>query len=249
MGVESGMRILNRDVIKYAAMLAMLLNHIANIFLAPGTPLYKLFLNIGYFTAVTMCYFLVEGYEYTRSKEKYGRRLLVFAVLSQIPYSMAFADGKWIELNGFNMLFTLYLCFRLIQVMDQVKVREERFARIAVIFLLAVFCDWFVLAPAFTMLFVRAKDSGKKNSAAFLASMGMFFAVKFLGGIGMVPLGENLADSIYAVLGIGLSGIVILYLYNGRRMEAGRTFSKWFFYLFYPVHLLVLGIIRIWWKC
>ena len=39
MGVESGMRILNRDVIKYAAMLAMLLNHIANIFLAPGTPL------------------------------------------------------------------------------------------------------------------------------------------------------------------------------------------------------------------
>ena len=65
----------------------------------------------------------------------------------------------------------------------------------------------------------------------------------------MVPLGENLADSIYAVLGIGLSGIVILYFYNGKRMEAGRTFSKWFFYLFYPVHLLVLGIIRIWWKC
>ena len=62
--MESAMKILSRDVIKYFAMLTMLLNHIANVFLTPGTLLYEFFLNIGYFTAVTMCYFLVEGYGY-----------------------------------------------------------------------------------------------------------------------------------------------------------------------------------------
>ena len=45
--------------------------------------------------------------------------------------------------------------------------------------------------------------------------------------------------------GILLAGIVIVYFYNGKRAERGRNFSKWFFYLFYPVHLLELGIITV----
>lgn len=57
-----GWRVLNRDVIKYIAMTAMLLNHIANIFLVPGTLWYEVLVDIGYFTAITMCYFLVEGF-------------------------------------------------------------------------------------------------------------------------------------------------------------------------------------------
>ena len=60
---------MNRDQIKYAAMFTMLLNHIANIFLEPGTFLFEVMVDVGYFTAITMCYFLVEGYGYTCSKE------------------------------------------------------------------------------------------------------------------------------------------------------------------------------------
>ena len=66
-------------------MAAMLLNHIAYIFLPEGI-LFEIFLNLGYLTAVTMCYFLVEGYQYTHSKKKYLQRLVLFAFLSQIPY-------------------------------------------------------------------------------------------------------------------------------------------------------------------
>ena len=62
-----GWRVLNRDVIKYIAVTAMLLNHIANIFLVPGTLWYEVLVDIGYFTAITMCYFLVEGFRYTHS--------------------------------------------------------------------------------------------------------------------------------------------------------------------------------------
>ena len=65
---------LNRDVIKYIAMLTMLLNHISIIFMKSGSFLSELFLDIGYFTAITMCYFLVEGFQYTHSKKNYGIR-------------------------------------------------------------------------------------------------------------------------------------------------------------------------------
>ena len=47
---------LNRDVIKYIAIVTMTLNHIANALLPEGTFLYTLFTDIGYFTAITMCF-------------------------------------------------------------------------------------------------------------------------------------------------------------------------------------------------
>ena len=66
-------RVLNRDVIKYIAMITMLLNHISTVFMEPGTLLAELFLDIGYFTAITMSYFLVEGFHHARSRKKYGQ--------------------------------------------------------------------------------------------------------------------------------------------------------------------------------
>ena len=82
---------LNRDQIKYFAVFTMLLNHVANIFLQPGTFACEALKDIGYFTAPVMCWFLVEGYRYTRSVKKYAGRLLIFAVISQLPYYLAFA--------------------------------------------------------------------------------------------------------------------------------------------------------------
>ncbi len=66
---------LNRDQIKYIAVFTMLLNHVANIFLQPGTFACEALKDIGYFTAPVMCWFLVEGYRYTRSVKKYAGRL------------------------------------------------------------------------------------------------------------------------------------------------------------------------------
>ena len=65
---------MNRDQIKFLAIITMTCNHIANIFLTPGTLLFEVMIDIGYFTAITMCYFLVEGYGYTHDKKKYGER-------------------------------------------------------------------------------------------------------------------------------------------------------------------------------
>ena len=80
---------MNRETIKLLAMLTMFCNHFACVFLETGTAGNEIMTDIGYFTAVTMCYFLVEGYHYTHSRKKYAQRLLVFGVISQIPYSLA----------------------------------------------------------------------------------------------------------------------------------------------------------------
>lgn len=243
--MEERQKVLNRDVIKYFAAFTMLLNHIAHVFLTPGTVLYEIFLNLGYFTAVTMCFFLAEGYGYTRSKEKYVYRLLVFAVISQVPYSMAFAEEGFMEFNGFNMIATLLLCFLIILTLDEVRNPSLRTGIVAGLILLSVCCDWPVLAPVFTILFVRAQDVWEERRDAYIKAAVFFGAVTFLGGLGRISIGRNLFQTFAGMAGIALSGIVILGFYNGRQMKCGRKFSKWFFYVFYPLHLLVIGIIRV----
>ena len=64
---------LTRDTIKYIAIFTMLLNHIANVLLPENTILWEVFIDIGYFTAITMCYFLVEGFYYTHSRRNMAR--------------------------------------------------------------------------------------------------------------------------------------------------------------------------------
>ena len=237
-------KLLNKDIIKYMAMFTMLLNHIANIFLPNGI-LYEICLNLGYFTAVIMCYFLVEGYQYTHSKKRYLQRLLLFTLISQIPYSLAFTTEAYIEFHGFSMMATLTLCFFILLTVEKVKSRLSKAIVILLLILLSSFCDWSLLAPIFTLLFIWAQNSTARLKAAFFISALLFGLFNFTGGIGTFSLGANLFYSVSAMAGVGLGGLCILYLYNGKRMQRGQNFSKWFFYFFYPVHLLILGIIRI----
>lgn len=238
-------KVLNRDVIKYIAMAAMLLNHISTVFMKPGTVLGDIFLDIGYFTAITMCYFLVEGYEYTHSKKNYAARLAVFALISEVPYCLAFTENGVIEFYGMNMIFTLLLCFLILLALEKIRNIFLRDLIIAGLIILSCFSDWAILAPVFTLLFVWAKGSQNKLKKAFFIAAVIFGVLNFAGGAGRFSGEVNLIYALASVCGIIFSGIAIIYLYNGKRMERGRRFSKWFFYWFYPVHLLILGLIRI----
>lgn len=59
-----------------------------------------------------------------------------------------------------------------------------------------------------------------------------------------LPAGQ-VWEAVGCAVPILVSAFVILYLYNGRRAARGRTLYKWFFYAFYPAHLLVLGLLRL----
>lgn len=236
---------LNRDVIKYIAMFTMLLNHIAHVFPLPGTLLRELFIDLGYFTAPVMCYFLVEGYHYTHSKKQYGIRLAVFALLSELPFCLAFTSGGRFSFMGMNMIFTLLLCFLILVAME--RIANPFLGKLAVFALIvaSVFSDWAILAPLFTILFARAGQEKADVRKAFVIATLAFGLVNFCGGIGYDPLQRNLLFSLGTMIGPALAGFVIVGLYNGKRMEKGRVFSQWFFYLFYPVHLLILGLVRV----
>jgi len=235
---------LNRDTIKYIAMFTMLLNHIANAFVPYGSIWYEILVDIGYFTAITMCYFLVEGYEYTHSKRKYGLRLFGFAVLSQFPFSLAFSEPGELRFHGFNMLFTLFICFLILVVGEKVKNPVLR----GVLWVVLVFCtvnsDWPLLAAIYTLLFRWAGKSRTRLKVVYPVAALLFALLMVPNGIYLYPLGEAVLRTVCGTLGIFVSGACILYLYNGRRAEHGQNFSKWFFYLFYPAHLLVIGLLH-----
>ena len=155
---------LNRDQIKYIAVFTMLLNHVANIFLQPGTFACEALKDIGYFTAPVMCWFLVEGYRYTRSVKKYAGRLLIFAVISQLPYYLAFARNHLAPWYTLNMMFTLFLCLCLL--IAEEKILDPGKKSLVVLGIIAVssICDWAILAPCIRFGFTgqeRIQSAGK----------------------------------------------------------------------------------------
>lgn len=236
---------LNRDTIKYIAMFTMLLNHISAIFLQRGTFLAELFQDVGYFTAPVMCWFLVEGYQYTHSKKNYAARLFLFALLSEIPFCLAFSYVGEISFVGLNMLFTLFFCFMILLAEEKIKNRFLKTVIQILLVLVTVICDWPLMAAIYTIMFSHTYQSKKKAAISFGAATLIFAAFEYTTNSFLYSGAELVLRIIYPCLGVAAAGITVLCFYNGKRAEHGRTFSKWFFYLFYPVHLLILGLLRI----
>ncbi len=193
---------LNRDEIKYIAIVAMLANHFAAIFLNSGT-------------------------------------------LSQIPYCMAFTKQGVISFTGFNMLFTLLLCFLICLIVEKVPNIIMKIVLIIMIFICSMKCDWGIGAPVFTLLFIWSKNSILKKKIAFVIPTVLFGLYNFIGCHGKVPIVTCILSALICMIGMGMSGICIIYFYNGKIAKIGKSFSKWFFYIFYPLHLLIFALIRI----
>lgn len=145
----SSCRVLNRDQIKLLAIITMTFNHISHVLMTPGSILAEIFEDIGYFTAVTMCFFLAEGYRYTRSKKAYAQRLLIFAFISQVPYVLA------VGFFQLNVLFTLFICFLIFCVMDSSLSDLRKKLLLTGLVLFTVICDWAVVLAVAAILFKR----------------------------------------------------------------------------------------------
>ncbi|MBQ0058351.1 MAG: conjugal transfer protein TraX, partial [Lachnospiraceae bacterium] len=152
---------ISQEAIKYFAMLTMLINHIGSIFMPEHSIESSLMKAIGYFTAVTMCYFLVEGYYHTSSKERYSRRLLIFAIVSQLPYMLAFSGESIITFHvfnmdipfpGFSMIFTLWICFQLLITLEDSNIADRKAYAIGLVCITGL-GDWPFLAPLFVWAF------------------------------------------------------------------------------------------------
>lgn len=230
------MKTLSRNALKYIAVAAMLIDHIGMFFVPVSTPSGCMMRVIGRLTAPIMCMFLAEGYIYTSSKAKYGLRLFIFAVISQFAY--AFAHGFGILTADFNMIFTLFLCFIILLAYEKIENEILKFAVIIACVAVSYFGDWGVIAPlwVFGLYFYKGKKE-KQTTIFCIVSVLHILSCTFSG----LNNGYSWYSSLWQT-GVFLF-VPLLYLYNG---ENGRktVFSKWFFYVFYPLHLVVLELIN-----
>lgn len=234
-------RIFNRDIIKLVAMFTMLLNHITYIELFPLSPvLHEVMEDIGYFTAPVMCFFLVEGFQYTGSRKQYGLRLMLFAVISQIPYGLVAQDGS------LNMIYTLLCSYLILIVMEQFPKTTGSTVLCALLVMATMNSDWALIAPMLTILLYRSAGDRKKMAWGFGITYIAFSLCNMIDYAEKMNCNITTAVVHGALSGLGIltAAFTVLVLYNGKRIEHGKEAAKWFFYIFYPTHLLILYLLK-----
>lgn len=234
-------QVLSRDSIKYFSMITMFLSHFATIFLKPTTLIFEIFFSLGFFSAITMCVFLVEGYRYTHSKEKYFCRLLIFALISEVPWRLAFNPPPIM----LNMLFTLIICFLILIIINEVTNKILKTFIILGLVLLSSIGDWGILAAIFTIVFAKWNTSKKKMFCAYSICLCFFSGLNYLNLMKSNSIHRSLLFAFIHSMGILMSGIAIVLLYSGKKSQHSSSFAKWGMYIFYPLHLLILAVLRI----
>lgn len=190
------------------------------------------------------CFLLVEGFAHTRDRRRYALRLGVFALVSEIPFDIAFkhpANGL-LEFSSQNVFFTLLLGLLALCLWDALARRLPGGWGYAGLIPAVLVC---ALAAerlstdygGFGVLLIAALGAGRGLPGREPPRTGP--ALPLLLGAGAVLYycqSHNNWIEIYAVFGLALCAC-----YTGER---GRSVSKWFFYAFYPVHLLALGLLN-----
>lgn len=229
---------LNSAELKYIAILAMLIDHIAWAFVSLDTPLAQIMHFIGRTTAPIMCFFLTEGFHYTRNFGKYLGRMGAFALISHFAYSY-FMTGDLISKTVSSMISTLALCLMALWVVNKKELGNHwKLPILLLIAMAAEKCDWGAQAVLFTLAFEFARGSRKNQLIGFSAVAFVTYILSVAGVLFEDP-GYFLSTQLYR-FGIFLS-VPLLMLYNGER--GGGKATKWIFYVFYPAHLFALGYI------
>ena len=231
------MKKLNSNHLKIIAITAMTIDHITWL-LYPGfqTKWYVLLLHIiGRLTAPIMWFFIVEGYNHTRNIKKYLTRLFIFALISHFAYCFAF-NISFIPKSIFNstsVLWSLAWAVVLLIILDNEKINKYlKILLFILIFLITFPSDWSCI-PVFAIVFMnKYKDNFKKKMFYMMLGTFMYFIVYFI-----------FIDKIYGILQLFTClTIPILYFYNSER---GKLNLKYLFYIYYPLHLILIGILRI----
>ena len=222
---------------KYIAAIAMVFDHIGMFFIPVSNPVGCIFRIIGRLTAPIMCYFIAEGYRYTSSKPKYAQRLLIFALISQFAY--AFSHSNSLLKPDFNVIYTLSICFIILCCYDRIANAILKWVLISVLFALSYFGDWGIFAPLWVLTFWIFRNNTAKKVISYCAVSAL---VVISDSVFLVIHGYHWCGELWQ-LGLYMF-IPFIFLYNGQKGKSG-AFSKWFFYIFYPVHLVILGIIKL----
>ena len=229
---------LNAGQIKLLAIAAMTLDHLLWL-LFPGCR-YDWWIvalhAIGRITAPIMWFFLAEGFHYTHNRARYAGRLFLFAVLSHFAYD--FAGGiSFLPTGIFNQTSVMWSLAWSVVLMSCYE-RSACPMWLKLVFT-AFVCgvtfpsDWSCIA-AMCPVFLHAHRGNFRRQALDIVIWTGFYAVVYVLAI----------DPVYGLLQMCTAlSIPILARYNGRRGTIPHM--KWLFYVYYPAHLAVIGLLRV----
>ncbi|MBE5864760.1 MAG: conjugal transfer protein TraX [Lachnospiraceae bacterium] len=220
--------------LKIIAIITMLIDHIGAAVVwrylnfTGDWSLYSLYYamrQIGRIAFPIYCFTLIEGLERTRHRGKYLGRMFAFALISEIPFDLAF-KSQIIEFAYQNVFFTLAIALTAMIGLEWVREKNQSPIRQSVL-------NFLIIASAMILAYVMKTDydcSGvccillmyffRKNRKAELIVGYMAF---------LILLGEWAA----------FPAFIALAFYRGRKGFS----AKYFFYGFYPVHLLILYVV------
>ena len=158
---------LNAYQLKIIAIIAMLIDHIAWAFVPLNTIQGQALHVIGRLTAPIMCYFLAEGFYYTRDLKKYILRMGVFALISAAAFSF-FESGGHFRFAGMGMIYTLFL--GLLAITVRLRTNWPWAVKIILVAVLCVFSligDWPILGVLWPYYFAAHRGNPKKQFLAF----------------------------------------------------------------------------------
>jgi len=207
--------IFTRNQLKVIAMAAMLCDHVAVVFLQGE--LYLALRIVGRIAFPIFAYFIVQGFLHTSDYRKYFMRIGIFAMVSEIPFDLAF-QGKVLEFHSQNVMFTLFIALGTLYFLREWE--GNAWAECLVLlagcllgWLLRVDYGWFGVAVVGFFYLLRFKEY------QYIFISMLFF---IYGGIEW----------------FGILGVMFVLLYREDRETL--PLPRYLFYIFYPAHLLLL---------
>lgn len=224
------------STLKLIAIITMLIDHtgavvISTIYRLPAITadparqalwknIYNLSRDIGRIAFPIFCFLLVEGYLHTRSAAKYAQRLLLFALISEIPFDLAL-KGNWFFPAKQNVYFTLFIGLLVMIGISRITQNGMRNLFLAVI-------------PIAAGMYLALKiDTDYNYKGVFL--IAILYLMRYTRLYQCIGGAAATAWELPAPL-----AYIPVYLYNGKR----GLRLKYVFYWFYPVHLMLLWVIK-----
>lgn len=228
-------RVLNGFHLKLIAVCTMFIDHMGDT-LFPGVMWLRC---IGRVAFPIFCFLTAEGCVHTHDRKKYALRLLVFALLSEIPFNLMTGRAVWNPYDQ-NVLWTLLAGAAVCWLMDGALKRRTApafvltgAAMVAAFWLLEVFGTdyggWGMLLVAMFYGVHRAPYGQAAKMAAQAVGLA-FFCFGVMGGV---------STELWA-----LAALVPIWLYSGQRGVSHKA-VQYGFYAFYPVHILILSLIAL----
>lgn len=227
-------RCVSGSTLKVIAIATMLIDHTAKHVLAyvpfarhhlftlgsHDVNLLYIMVSIGRIAFPIFAYLIVEGYIHTHDRKAYGRNLLLFALLSEIPWNLIHTGTLFY--NRQNVFFTLFLGYLGIWCIDHFRHSIKRQAVSLLSLLLASFllrADYSCTGVALILMTYTLR-----NNKLLMSVIGTgLFSSTWRSGLAYIPI----------------------CMYNGKRGFIQGSTLKYAFYAFYPLHLLILYFIRL----